>query len=98
MDISKPEVTALKTISKLLVIKSQQVQDSCVEIVDMHLAFDYPKSQLVCLTVNEALFYTCACHPHRKCINVVVTTDGLAHFTHRSPTEFATPYHQCLVQ
>ena len=54
MDIRQAEVTAGVAVGEALVVDAEEMQDGCVETVDMDAVFLGVHSELVCTSVHEA--------------------------------------------
>ncbi len=61
--VRKPEVTTLEAINQILVVDTQKMQDSCLDIVDIYCVFGNVESVLVCHAVHMTRFDTCSCQP-----------------------------------
>ena len=54
MDVGEAEVTTAEMVREMLVVKSHDVQDRGVQVVDMHHVVGDDDSILVALTINRA--------------------------------------------
>src|SRR5712692_640372 len=71
-DVGQAEIAAGVTIGELLVIESQQVQDGCVHIVNMHAILDGVVAEFIGCAVDEPRLNPAASHPHRVAIGIVI--------------------------
>ena len=74
MYIGQSEITALEAVGQLRVVDAKQVQDCCVQIVDMNLLLDSPETEFVCRANGLTTFDSAASHPNAKTIGTVVST------------------------
>ena len=70
--VRKPEVTTLEAINQILVVDTQKMQDSCLDIVDIYCVFGNVESVLVCHAVHMTRFDTCSCQPECETTSVVI--------------------------
>ena len=97
-NIRKTEITPLEAIDQLGVIESQQMQNCCMQVMDMHLVLNHIEPQIVAFTHRESLFDATACHPHCEGIGVVVTSIIGTTLYHWCTAELTTPQDQCVIQ
>lgn len=96
--IGKAIVTAIVTVGELFVIEPEQVKDSGVEVVHMHLVFGYTDAGVIGFAIDRSAFYAAAGHPRRK-DPVMVFAAGLARgFLEGRAPELRGPDHQCVVE
>ena len=91
MHVGEPEVSSLKAVGEPFVIKTQQMQESGVQIVNVNFAIHDTEAKFVGLTMDVALLQSGSSHPHGECVDVVIASCSLAVFSHRGATEFPTP-------
>ena len=58
----------------------------------MNGMIDRPEAEFVRFSMDHAWLETASGKPHRKGVNVMVASGGLANLTHRRATELATPH------
>src|SRR3954470_18625621 len=98
MHIREPEVPALKAISELLMIETEEVQDGGVQVVNMDLPLHHSESELIGFAENHTGLHATAGKPHGIGIDMMVTSDRLAHFAHGRAAELTAPDHQRILQ
>src|SRR5262249_2305079 len=65
-DIGEPELPALEEIRQLLVIDPEEMQDGCLEVVNMGSTFHDIKTIVVRTSMHVSRLDTAATHPKRK--------------------------------
>ena len=79
-------------------IETQQMEESGVEVMNVHFTIHYAETEFVCLTVDVALLQSGTGHPHGKSVNVMIAPGGFAIFSHWCAAEFPTPDHESVVE
>ena len=74
MDIGQPEIAARVTVSQLLMIHAQQMQNRGMEIVQMDLVLGCEIAVIVRLAVSHATLKAATRHEHGKAAWVVIST------------------------
>lgn len=95
--IGEAEVPALKSISELGVIEPELVEDSGMEVVDMHGVFGDIETEIIGFSISDTAFDTAASHPHGEGIGVMVAA-VVAALHHGGSSEFAAPDHQGILE
>ena len=72
--ISQSVVAARMAVRELLVIDAKQVQNRCLEIVDMDRILGYVEPKIVGSSVNITAFDATAGKPYAKSIGMMVAT------------------------
>src|SRR5689334_6150917 len=83
-------------------VKSQQMQDRRLEVMNRHFIARYCESEFVGFAVSNTFANAAAGNKKREAIRVVIASQDLAGrgtaFTERRTAEFSAPYDQRLVQ
>ena len=78
MDISQPEIASRMSVGELLVVEPKQVQNSRVQIVDMHLLINRGEAEFVRGAVHISTARSTAGQPNGEAVMVVVPPVDLA--------------------
>jgi hypothetical protein len=89
--VRQPEVTSLEPESQPLVVKSQQVQDRGLQVVDVNRVFADGKTEFVGLSLGDDGLDSTTCHPDGKRIDVMIASGRLAVLAHGCPAKLAAP-------
>src|SRR5262249_41704082 len=100
-DVSEAELPALEEIRQLLVIDPQEIQDGCLQVVNVDSAFHDIKTIIVRTSMHVARLDAAAAHP--KTENAAVMIAAVVIRLGRSlgiwrAAELASPDHQGVVQ
>jgi hypothetical protein len=95
--VGEAETAALKFVSQLGVVETEQVQNGGVEIVNMNTIPDHVEAQIVGLSHHQAGFDAAAGQPHGEGIRVVIAA-VIAPLNHRGAAEFPAPDHQSVFE
>lgn len=96
VDIGQTVIPTAVPIGQLLMIKAQEVQDRCVEVVDMNTPFDGKPTKLVGGTVNDSAFDAAAGQPHGEPKRVMLT--AVCTLRRGRPAKLASPKDQRVVE
>src|SRR5690348_5123357 len=100
-DIRQTELAALKTVGQLLVINAQNVQDCCLQVVDVDTAFGNIESEIVRAAMHVSGPYASTRHPKGENPAVMVAAVGRGFRRSlrigRAP-EFTTPDDECILE
>ena len=96
MNVRKTEVATSVTIGEVLVVKTEQVKDCGVKIVDTYWILHRFEAKFIGRPVDGAAADSSACHPDGKAVVVVITTR--ASFGNRRASKFAAPNDQCVIE
>jgi hypothetical protein len=88
--------SALVQVNEFAVIKSHEVQDGCMEIVDVQSIFYRVQTNVIGRAVSVSGADSSTGHPHGEAGGIVIAAVAL--LAHRSPTELAPPHDQRLIQ
>ena len=77
-------------------VKSHQVQNGGVQIVNVDPVFHSGQAEFIGRSIAEARFDTPSCHPNGE--TVVVVVSALLSLRGRCPTKFTAPNHQGLIK
>ena len=98
MNVGEAKVATGIPVGQLFVIKSQQMKDGGLEIVNVDFVLDRGKAKVVGSPVNRTSLYPASAHEHGKAVVIVITPvdlslvgPGLGKFYGRSTAEFPTP-------
>src|SRR5215475_12637979 len=72
MHIRQPEISSLKLVSQPLMIDSQQVQNCCLQVMNVDRIANDVVAVIVGLTKREAFFDASARKPHGEIARVVI--------------------------
>ena len=97
VDIRQAPLESVVVISEPLVIQTEEMQDRGVEIVDRSDVFDRPITELVGLTVAEALFHSGPHHPGGEAVRVVVAA-ARPFLESGHASEFRRPYDESVLE
>src|SRR5690242_2211761 len=102
MNIREAEITALKTERKLFVIEAQQVEDRCLEIIDIHFISGDRETEFIRFTISDAFFDSSPGEKNGKTIRVMITAQNIAPgssaFAERGASELAAPDDQRVIE
>lgn len=90
MHIGEAEIPTLGAIGELGVIKTEQMKNRRMKIVDVDFIFDRIETEFIGLTHFNSTFHATARHPHGEGVRVVIAT-VVATLQHRRATELAAP-------
>ena len=79
-------------------VEPEQVEQGCVQVVDVDAAFDHVEAELVGSTQGDARLDAAAGQPHGESVRVVVAAVVPAPLDHRRAAELATPDHQGVLE
>ena len=92
MDIREATITAQMPAGEFFVIDPHEVENGCVQIVNVHWVLYRTHTTVVGCAVCHTAFHTAPGHPHREAVVTVVAphrdTGGVGR---RGPPELATP-------
>ena len=63
-------------IRQTLVIKSKLMQNRRLDIMNVHRILCDVEPKLVCGSIRHPGFDPAACHPHRECLRVVISSSA----------------------
>ena len=89
---------ALKFKGELLVIDSQAIHDSGIEIANVYGIAGDVVAPVIGVTVDSPAFDATASEPHAKAATVVIPPRAQFALAVGSPAELAAPDHQCIVK
>lgn len=89
MHIGQPNVSAAVAVCELLLIEAHEMENRCVEIVNVHFVFDGVPSEVIGGAVNVAALHATARHAQRIAVRVMLAT--VFALTRRGAAEFAAP-------
>src|SRR6185436_16279353 len=103
MHVREPEVATCIPEGEVLVVKAEQVQHRCVQVVNMHGLLDGLVAKLVGGAVNVSTLHASTGKPQGKAVGIVVASGALAvarfgQFDDRCSAELAAPEDQSFVQ
>ena len=98
MDVCESIVAALEAEREAEVIKSEEMEDGGVQIVDVEATFGGAEAEFVGGAVEVSGFEPTAGCPHGEGVDVVIASGSFAGFTHWCAAEFATPNHECVFE
>ena len=74
VDISQTVVASAVSIGKSLVIQPHQVQDGCMQVVDVNFVFHRMPTEFIRRSVNVPSFDSPTCHPHGEAKRMMFAT------------------------
>ena len=89
IDVGEAEIAPLVAPRELLVIKTEEVQDGGVEVVEVDLSGDRTEAECIGLAVHEAAFDSAAGHPGAEALGLVFAT---VLFDRRGAAEILAPW------
>lgn len=95
-NIGQSKIASTVRVRQPLMVKTEQVQDGRVQIVNVDLVGDGRKAERIGRTMDGATFDTAAGQPHRKAIGIVVASISV--LRRRRATKFAAPNNECFVE
>ncbi len=98
MDVGQTEIAALESPCELFVVKAELLQQGGVQIVDVNGIFYDAEAEFIGGAMDEAGFDAASCGPHGEGIHMVIASDGVPDFAHRSAPELAAPDHEGIIQ
>ena len=72
VNIRQSEIASSVAERELFVIEAEEMEDGCVQIVDVNFVGDGLETKFVGRTMNHAAFDPAASEPHGKAIGVVI--------------------------
>src|SRR2546423_12429607 len=96
--ICQTKVTSGIAIGEALVIQAQQMEDSRMEVVDMHRILRRAKTKLVGCAIDRPASDATPSEPDAKAVMIVVAPAQRGQFSDRGAAEFAAPEHECVVE
>jgi len=98
LDTGQAHVESLIFDAQSLVVNSQLMQDSGMQISHMDRGDDRVVSEFICFTIGDSRFNASTGQPHTEAFDVVIPPWPPFPLEHRRPTKFASPNHQRLSQ
>src|SRR4051812_46361873 len=97
MYIGKPEWSSLELVSKFFVIKTELLQDGCLDIIRGYFPTHGTITNFIRLTMSIALTDTRSSHPDGECFYMMITAFerhrlSTPVFHHGCAPEFTAPY------
>ena len=96
VDVGESKIPAGVLVSQFLVIQTQKVKDSGMEVMEVHAVFHRSHAVLIGGPVNHAAFHSAAGHPKTKPGRVVIPTVILPDV--RCAAKFTAPDDECFVE
>jgi hypothetical protein len=100
--IRQTKIAALVAIGQVLMIDSEQVENRCLYIVDMHWVLRNVVTQIVGRPDGLSALNSTASEPHgeriRMMIAALLASQGRIVFHHRRTAKFTAPDHECFVE
>src|SRR5687767_5058966 len=94
-DIGETKIAALEAVGQARVVEAEEMQDGCVEVVDVDRIFYDVPADVVGLADDLPAFHAAAGHPEaeRKRVMIAARDFGVAFavFAERSASEFGAP-------
>src|SRR5687768_3035610 len=102
-NVCKSERPSLERISEIFMIKSELVQNGCLQVVAISFSAHGGVTNLICFTMRVTFFNSSTCHPDGECFSMMVSTHKWIHFAissflHWCASELTGPHHQCFFQ
>ncbi len=98
MNVCQAKVAALKAKREAFVVDAEKMQERGMQVVNVNLSLDDAKAEFIGFAVDDSRLGSAAGDPHRKGVDVMVATHGIAHLAHRRAAKFASPNHQRVVE
>src|SRR5262245_57537095 len=96
--VRQPVVSSRVPVGELLVIQAHEMQDRCVEVVDVNGFFDRFDSVLIGSTMNHATLDPGARKPRTERPVVMLAAWVVGRIVERSSAELGCPNDKCLVE
>jgi len=61
--IGEAKISTCIPVGEPLIVQTQQVENRCLKIVDVHLAFDDTVTKVVRIAVSQTAFHSATSHP-----------------------------------
>ena len=90
VDVGEAEVPALEPVGQLGVIKPEEMQQSRVQVMDMHLVLGGVEAEVIRLAQGQAPLHAPARHPHAEAIRMMIPA-VIASLDHGGAAEFTAP-------
>src|SRR4051794_10658806 len=101
-NVRQTEIPAAVSIRKALVIYSEQMKHSRVQIVDVTSFFHCPEAEIIGSTVRDSSLHSTTRQQSTKAVNVVIAPITnffeAAVLDHRRPTELATDHQERILE
>src|SRR5437667_10897681 len=94
-DIGQTKIAALRAISQLFVIDTQEAEHGRVQIMDMDRVINSIVTQFVGTAISHAAFDARTSHPDREAFDMVITAIALRH---GGTAKFTSPSNQRVFQ
>jgi hypothetical protein len=95
-NVGQSKVATAVAKSEFFVIESEEMQESGVQIINVHTIFDGLVAEVIGSTVMKSSFYPSACHPDGEGMGVVITTERALRVGGSS--KLASPDHERVLQ
>src|SRR5689334_5643808 len=86
MHIRQPELAALELERQLRVVEAEEMEQRCVQVMDVDAIGRGIESELIAFADREAGFHAAAREPHREGVGMVIAA-VVAPLDHRSATK-----------
>ena len=95
MDVGQAKIAALEEVGELLVIKAQEMQESCLEVVYMNFVLRDAETEFIGAAMSDAALDPPAGEEHGVAVGEMITTKHVtasrSAFAKRSSSKFAGP-------
>lgn len=89
---------ALMQISQQFVIKSHQMKNRRMNIMQVDFVVNSFETEFVCFTVANPALHAATCKPHTEAVRIMIASRSILAFTERHATELAAPDNQRFIQ
>src|SRR5882724_4940650 len=96
MDVGESHISSIERVCQTLMVESEQMQDSGVEIENRYGLLGNLVSEVIAAADNLAARNAAARHPDAEGVRIMVASDAALRNGHA--TELGMPYHQRLVE
>ena len=96
--VGQAVVASTVAVGQLLMVESHEMEDRCMEVMDMDPVLYCGQAEIVSRPVAEAGFHSTPGHEHREAVGVVIPTGALAVLSRWLATELTAPDDQGLIE
>lgn len=97
MHVGQAIIASLESICQARMIETEQVQDRCVEIMDLNWIFNRVETEFVRCSMNIPMLEASASHPDTEG-SIVVISSVTTSLHHRRSSELAPPDDQSIFE